>query len=620
LPDGVRDHYERHRPEQTALYCLVQQHAATFFAQTEAGTGSALPRFAKDEFDAFLECGILGHGFLRLSCGQCGHGRLLAFSCKRRGFCPSCGARRMSQTAAHLVVVDHLIPHVPVRQWVLSLPTALRVLLAARPERVTPALQAVQRGITHHLQSDAGLRANEGQGGAVTLIQRFGSAANLEIHLHCLVLDGVYRCGADGAPHFVAAGTPADDQLHALLQTIIARLMKLLTALTYRIAFGPRAGQKVLTLRGALPHEAPARQPLCADIDGFSLHAAVRVHAHERKRLEQLCRYIARPALSEERIRLDAAGQVQLELGTPWRDGTTHLVMSPLEFMQRLAALVAREHGRPFEYLSAKMRKEDAARKIAEREGIEEGLVCVFSTLEPCRTFSLRFTTGQPYVQTAKRHARIDKVFIRVGDLPRAQRLADRFTHQAQARHQLRTQSHGYDDVPARTSLPERLRRCHALDFFARNQEVTARESMRPARPLAAGDLRHHLRNHRDHRVQPVVRRDRPAAGRIERDGGDRLGDRRHLERLVQQPVRMVGDAPERQGTLARAARGARAGLRRRPALILVPLMAWWFAVTLWQALVMEAALVIFFLVYTYIFNWVFDHFFGLPASAQAGA
>lgn len=55
-------------------------------------------------------------------------------------------------------------------------------------------------------------------------------------------------------------------------------------------------------------------------------------------------------------------------------------------------------------------------------------------------------------------------------------------------------------------------------------------------------------------------------------------------------------------------------------ALILVPLMAWWFGVTLWQALVMEAALVIFFLVYTYVFNWVFDHFFGLPASAQAGA
>ena len=107
-PDGAPLHYERHRPEQTTLYCLVQQHAANFIAHTEASTGSALPRFIKDEFDAFLECGSLTHGFLRLRCGECGHDKLLAFSCKRRGFCQSCGARRMSQTASHLV--DHVIP------------------------------------------------------------------------------------------------------------------------------------------------------------------------------------------------------------------------------------------------------------------------------------------------------------------------------------------------------------------------------------------------------------------------------------------------------------------------------------------------------------------------------
>jgi len=98
----------------------------------------------------------------------------------------------------------------------------------------------------------------------------------------------------------------------------------------------------VLTLRGSQPREATPRQPLCADTDGFSLHAAVRVDAHDRKRLEQLCRYITRPALSDERVQLNAAGQVELKLKTPWRDGTTHLVMSALEFMQRLAARVPR--------------------------------------------------------------------------------------------------------------------------------------------------------------------------------------------------------------------------------------------------------------------------------------
>lgn len=87
-----------------------------------------------------------------------------------------------------------------------------------------------------------------------------------------------------------------------------------------------------------MPRETAARHPLCADIDGFSLHAAVRVEAHNRKRLEQVCRYITRPALSDERVQLNARGQVELKLKTPWRDGTTHLAMSPLEFMQRLAA------------------------------------------------------------------------------------------------------------------------------------------------------------------------------------------------------------------------------------------------------------------------------------------
>jgi hypothetical protein len=77
--------------------------------------------------------------------------------------------------------------------------------------------------------------------------------------------------------------------------------------ITYRIAFCPRAGQKVLTLRSAMPREDRARQPLCADIDGFSLHAAVRVEAHDRKRLEQLCRYITRPALSDERVQINTA-------------------------------------------------------------------------------------------------------------------------------------------------------------------------------------------------------------------------------------------------------------------------------------------------------------------------
>ncbi len=88
-PDGVPVHYERHRPEQTTLYRLGQQHVATFIEQAEAEAGADLPQFVKDEFDAFLECGIPAHGFLRLRCGDCGHDKLVAFSCKRAATSPA---------------------------------------------------------------------------------------------------------------------------------------------------------------------------------------------------------------------------------------------------------------------------------------------------------------------------------------------------------------------------------------------------------------------------------------------------------------------------------------------------------------------------------------------------
>ena len=92
-----------------------------------------------------------------------------------------------------------------------------------------------------------------------------------------------------------------------------------------------------------MPREKDFKQILCADIDGFSLHAAVRCAADDRQALEQLCRYITRPALANERVQTNAAGQVVLKLKAAWRDGTTHLVMSPLEFMQRPAARAIEE-------------------------------------------------------------------------------------------------------------------------------------------------------------------------------------------------------------------------------------------------------------------------------------
>jgi hypothetical protein len=96
----------------------------------------------------------------------------------------------MAETAA--LLVDEVLPGIPLRQWVLSLPFALRYLLATRPEVLTRVLDIVYRAISGHLIRKAGLTRKSAATGAVILIQRFGSALNLNIHFHMLCLDGVY--------------------------------------------------------------------------------------------------------------------------------------------------------------------------------------------------------------------------------------------------------------------------------------------------------------------------------------------------------------------------------------------------------------------------------------------
>jgi ribosomal protein S27E len=213
--------YSRHRPEATLLYQLVAEHYPRFRVRRVA-EARALPRYVEDEFDAYLRCGLLEHGFLRVKCDACQAEKLVAFSCKRRGFCPSCGARRMAGTAA--LLVDKVLPQQPIRQWVLSLPFALRYLLATRPEVVTQVLGIVYRAISGHLIRQAGLTRASAATGAVPLIQHFGCALNLNVHFHLLVLDGVYRREGEGRLRFVPVPPPSTEELQRLVQRIAERI------------------------------------------------------------------------------------------------------------------------------------------------------------------------------------------------------------------------------------------------------------------------------------------------------------------------------------------------------------------------------------------------------------
>ena len=364
--------YEPRQPDRGVLYQVVREHFETFREQA-AGLrdGEGLPDFVEQEFRDFLRCGWLGGGFARFRCA-CGFERLTPFSCKGRGFCPSCCGRRMTERAAHLV--DEVFPHVPVRQWVLSLPLRLRYRLAWDHDLCRAVMGRALHAILGFLRRRARAAGiPDGRSGAVAIVQRFGGALNLNVHLHALVLDGVFTQGGDAvdfhANPLLDAGDVAD-----VLATVEAYVTRLLAqrgedaedagggtvdrwaedapvlaglaaaAVQGRVALGDRAGARVhqdgdpLAAAPVVPRSGRCH----ARHNGFDLHAELCVPADRRDRLERLCRYVLRPPVAQDRFDLTADGHVRLTLKRPWANGTTHLEFKPLDLLARLAALTPR--------------------------------------------------------------------------------------------------------------------------------------------------------------------------------------------------------------------------------------------------------------------------------------
>jgi len=180
------------------------------------------------------------------------------------------------------------------------------------------------------------------------------------------MLDGVYACGEEGAaPVFVPAPPLRDDDVQRIVETVAHRLVRLLqqrgvldeaagdalaqqepllaalsaASIQGQLATGPRAGHQVRRLLSD-PSAGLRSGPLCFSARGFSLHAATRIEAEDRTGLERLCRYITRPPLAAGRLQCIDTDHLTFRLKTPWSDGTTHLLLSPLELMEKLAALI----------------------------------------------------------------------------------------------------------------------------------------------------------------------------------------------------------------------------------------------------------------------------------------
>jgi hypothetical protein len=238
--------------------------------------------------------------------------------------------------------VEATLPFVAHRQWTLSLPRALRLVVVKQPALLKLVETTLVRAVWRWQRASrprgqrAGLR-----GGAVAMAQYFGSRLQLTPHLHVLVPEAVW----DEEGRVVEVPAPDDDAVEAVLRRTVRQLAK-----RWPVGGAPwaedeyeklqaEAVQERLALEGLRPwvEAAPrARQRLVAVVQGFSLHAGTRVHANDRQGLERLARYGARGPVAESRLRRREDGRYEY---APKGDGEA-LVLSAETLVKRVLALL----------------------------------------------------------------------------------------------------------------------------------------------------------------------------------------------------------------------------------------------------------------------------------------
>jgi hypothetical protein len=319
--------YSRRRPELTPCYKILQGHLNTFIAD-RAAEDRPLPKYVLEEFDAFMRCGIPAFGFLRLKCSCCKEEKIVAFSCKKRGFCPSCCAKRQAEAATHLI--SNVLPFIPYRQFVVSFPIPMRYWLQTNKKLYSKIHALLIREIHRHYTNKAkSIGIKDSTPGSISFTQRWGSALNLNPHAHVLCADGVYTW-VNGKPRWNNMEKITDQEVSDLITKISQSVMRFLKKQGYldkdgdvvqnpladglfqenaalslatqnsiagKIAFGPNAGNHVTKIGSGFGfgEEIPLiKGRLCYSVNGFSLHANTAFNTLQREPLRKLIEYIAR--------------------------------------------------------------------------------------------------------------------------------------------------------------------------------------------------------------------------------------------------------------------------------------------------------------------------------------
>ena len=298
--------YRPRHPERTVLYQVLFHYFDRFLTEYESRFEKPYGFFRpiiKEVVERYLDCGNPRCGFARIRCPDCHTEHLLMFSCRTRGFCPSCHAKRLEEWGEW--VRETLLFDVPHRQVVFTIPRMLRIFFKYNRKLLGELCLCALRTLIRYFELVAG---RDVMPGVIAAIQTFGTRINFHPHLHFLVTEG----GVDKAGVFRKISRIDDSRLAELFAH------EVLGFLIHKELLSPEWAQRLLSWRHT----------------GFNVHS--RVRAKTKTEAERVGKYMIRPLLSLERLSLDEPeGRVCYRYGKEAKEVER---MDYLEFIARITS------------------------------------------------------------------------------------------------------------------------------------------------------------------------------------------------------------------------------------------------------------------------------------------
>jgi len=306
--------YRPRHPEETALYQLFENHFDSYVRayeeRFERQHGPLRPVVVRS-VEQFLACGRLEGGFARVRCPKCHAEHLVAFSCRQRELCPSCQAKRAVLFAEKLTT--EILAPVPHRHWTFSIPRVLRGLVERDRKLLGLLSRTAYEAIRKSFQTL--FERSVVRPGCIVSLQTFGAfGCNFHPHCHAIVTDGVFTPEGEFLP------------LPSLDTSVIVEVFRQL--LLRRLHQAERLSEDFMQNLLSWAHP------------GFSVFAGPPVDPSQLQSLESQARYITRPAIAMDSLKIQPEGTLVLQTPPDPRTGETSIVLDPLEWIHRISTLM----------------------------------------------------------------------------------------------------------------------------------------------------------------------------------------------------------------------------------------------------------------------------------------